>query len=702
MTPEQWAEIERARKLLTQIRANAADAYVILSALQLVPEPAPPAPVPVPPPPAPQPPAPSPAPAPQAPAPAPPVGPLNSIAHNPALQVLVAQWSPDESRYTRAQGILRLSGPNAKLRITGYNSASGGSYRQFLAPAYTVEIGGKTYTALVTPGVTSATFTIDCTQLMNGWHEIKPAPSVETGETCLPYWALVTGGIEAEQEFTPVARGSYWLSQRGGAYQWGKAPGKYQPMPRPLAPRTVVNFSNAVRRSDLHVSQVVPLRFGDTHRVCATSDGWLSSFSVQPYHYSQMTAKVPNVPLLDGPRGVGTVCMTTHLQVGRNGKKYFCDPWRIGKIALDGTVTTLVGWRHPEISPHWQDKDLDKRVELVGDWSAVPPERRGFHELWGMAWDKRTLGVDEAAQPIPTEGNEKPHLVGPVLFAADSQNNRIIRAEFSATTHAQRAKVTEFILGIADPWDVVCEDGVLYVSERQAHRIRAYDATTGALIRTVVEGQPLAFIDRNREVVRIASLDACKTQPCVAPEGLYWHDGWLYFGSKAQADIRRVRPDGSGLEVASYLVLDDNAKFVKFAVSDGTFGPAGAIAAAMWSNADYGWPQVRLHGGTRWGIANSTPDIAGAGGGFVYVSAVAFGQGRMVIGGANEGILEITRRTGELLASAAVSAGSTEYIANGFDILHGAHGFGFYGLPLPWGVSANIDVYLAHVGHVKD
>ncbi len=608
---------------------------------------------------------------------------------------------------------MRLTGPNARVRIYGYNTNTGGTVRALTGGSYDLLIDGvRDATATPASGAVQLDFFVDADSLAPGWHELRVVPTV-AGESCLPYFAVVSG----PSEWIPVARGSYWLMQHPPLYQYGRAPGVYAPTPRPLKARERVPFAHLAPGADLHAQQLVPVRFGDTHRVCRSSDGVLSSFSIQPYHWSDMVAKLPRVPLLDGPRGVGTVCMTTHLEVGTAdvpglgfiNNTYFCTPWSVGKVNEVGKVTTMVGYRHKGIASHWQDQQPD--LELVGDWSAIPPERRGFHELWGMAWDMRRAGGNNAGEPSP-DPREKgmiPHPPGGgmVIFLADSQNNRIVRCEFPHDSHFayERTKVTEFLTGLKDPWDCVGEAGVLYVSERQSHRICAYSMDTGELLRVVVQGSPLATVDANREVVRLTTLDGCRAAAAVAPEGLALQDGWLYWGSKAQGQVKRVNLTDGTVEVHSAIRMDDNTKFVKIAISDGTFGPRGLVGCATWSNGDYGWPQLKSYGSSTWSRWDLGDDaqlgrISGQPTGFVYVSAVCFGAGQMVFGGANEGLIRVTKRLpGDAVQSASAKAGGKEWMDKGYDMLHGHGGHGFYGLPLPWGESTGIDAYLTLQGH---
>ena len=93
-------------------------------------------------------------------------GPLAVMSVNPAAEVIFAQWSPDLSRYTRAQGIMRLAGSAAKVRIIGFSTAKGGVHRPFSGGTYSLLIDGA-QTATVTPaaGASTADFTVDATAL---------------------------------------------------------------------------------------------------------------------------------------------------------------------------------------------------------------------------------------------------------------------------------------------------------------------------------------------------------------------------------------------------------------------------------------------------------------------------------------------------------------------------------------------------------
>ena len=635
-------------------------------------------------------------------------------------RMVVFKGFHQDSRYERYRRLQVLMGDTATIPFHGFDFTSGGVPAALRGTRYVLRIDGReSATVDVATGTREASFEVNLTAVPDGWRKLEIG-GLTGGETSPPWFVFVKrrSGAVSEQAFIPVVRGTYELTQRGDGYHaWALAPGRYNPTPKPLTRREYPYFSDVLPRSEWNCLQLVPLRFGDSHRPSINKEGVVSSYDLQSYFWDDMVAKSPRLPSLDGPRGVGTTLMTTHVSLstaapdGRpRNTLYVCDPWRVAKITEDGTIKTLVGYRHRNMASYWGDP---ADVELVGDWSAIPEERRGFHELWGMVWDERTLTINESAARIPSENNEKPHFTGPVMFVSDTQHNRICKIEFSATSHAVQPKVTEFVTGSLDAWDIVYSQGVIYVSERKAHRIAAYDATTGAFIRTVVQGRALARVTASRFVARSASLSAIRAEPCVAPEGLFKLPGdpWLYFGSVAMAEVRRVHLGTGQVEMVCAVPTDDNSMYFKIAVSDGTFGPRGTVFVWSWTSAQYGYPYTHLPPGhtftdwegtvQRWKWYEGTAEV-GQWGGYVYATAGTVGQGRLVCGGANEGLLVISRRqAGDRGGNEAVARGGREFATRGLNLLHGHSGFGYYGLPLPWGVSTNLDAYLQFHGHTR-
>ncbi len=640
-------------------------------------------------------PAPAPAPVPAPPPPAPFAG-LRSQQLNPARLVTFADyWSDDV--YHRFQRLTVWSGETARITIVGRTYQSGLLPRPFAASAYGLLLDGiEVASVTVTPGSNRADITVPLAGIAHGWHWL----TLSSPDESTPMWPVYVdkGGPQPDQ--MPVTLGTFSLvHQRTFVHLWGMLPARWAPTVLPLAPREFPHDSTMLGRDKLVKTELVPWHNGDGYRPRATEKGLLHTAGYQAYFWHSVTDAMPQVALLDGPRGVGCVSMATHLQIGRGGNVYFCDPWRVGRISADGAVTTLAGYRH-DAPPVLVTKG-GTRVHLVGDWSAVPEKRRGFHELWGMAWDQRTLTT--AGPAIVNDGNgktEEPHDKAPVLFVADTQNNRVCRLEFDPRSHATPAKVTEFLTGLADPWDVVCGDGVLYVSERTANRINAYDATTGAFVRTVVSGATglCTLHPQHRKAIRNpgVTLETVRAQPCQLPEGLYLLDGWLYFGSLAQQQVKRVNLETGVIEVVFTPTFDSNSNFVKIAVSDGTLFPRGRVLACTWAVINGGYPQGMSRGADSAGHGPGLPfEVLG------YPTAVAVGDGRMACAAASEGVILVSKAlpTDKPVTQArwrALEAAWQPYILS-----HGHGGFGHVGLPLPWGASPEIDEYLTLHGHKR-
>jgi hypothetical protein len=632
---------------------------------------------------------------------------------DPALVVVFIDYL-EGGAYERWQDITLMSGPSWVLRFKGMALPSGGD-RVLAGSRYRLLVDGvERASSTIAVGSKSGSFTLPLAGLAEGWHWLDIA--TDTAETVVPWVAYMQrGSAPVPQEQMPVVLGSYGLlANRSTLVHTAMVPARFAPVTVPCTPRATPAFSEPLPRKSLVVTEIVPWRHNDLHRPRMTN-GVLCTFNQQAYFFSSLAAaKYPALAVLDGPRGQGSLAMATHLEIGRTGGIYFCDPWRVGHIAPDGTIRTIAGWRHTSPAPRpfpQTEATLKKEVELVGDWSAVPARHRGFHELWGIAWDVRTLSMNENAAPIPNSGNngllEKPHVVGPRAFVSDSQNNRVCMLEFSAVSHAVPAKVSEFLTGLKDPWDVVCVDGVLYVSERMSHRIAAYDASTGAFLRVVVSGAPLANVTSFREVKRLATLDVIRAEKCVAPEGLYHLDGWLYFGSLAMAQIKRVNLSTGAIEVVKSIDTPEHlagGNFIKLAVSDGTFGPRGTVFFVSWAITQGGRPLAFLPDGTPWAYAGFA--AGGEGPGPVwetidYGSAVAVGQGRMVCAASSEGLFSHSKAlpTDAPVTYAETKAGRDAYHQRGLQLTHGPGGWGYYGLPVPWGISRDIDNYLSIRGH---
>ena len=79
-----------------------------------------------------------------------------------------------------------------------------------------------------------------------------------------------------------------------------------------------------------------------------------------------------------------------------------------------------------------------------------------------------------------------------------------------------------------------------------------------------------------------------------------------------------------------------------------------------------------------------------------YASAVGIGHGRMLFGTAEEGLHVVSKAldTDPVIDAAQYKAGMDQWQARGYGLTHGPGGYGFYGLPLPWGATPEIDYFL--------
>jgi hypothetical protein len=668
------------------------------------PPPAPPAPAPAPEP-TPSPPSPAPAPEPSPP-PAPPSA-VPAITSEPLIATRIIAFSTQhgESRYERYQRTHVITGPTS-LAIALWDLASGGVIKPLPGGDYVLMVDGAEHSRItVTAGAVSAGFPVSPATLAAGWRRVQV---LDPTGALSPSW-FVHVGTERVDDVVPVCTGSYeWAN--GSRHRWCWVRHDAAPAPKPLAPRARPHFSTALPGASLYLEALVPPT--TTTRITALGEV-RSTFGKQAYFWQDLVRKLPQLPLLDGPRGVGTLYMPTHIEVGRAtqtadpasapvGALYVLDPWRLMRVNADGAIRTLVGWRHRSPPANWLARP---DLELVGDWSAVPPERHGLHEAWGMAWDRRSLAVDTTA-PVDPDGRQR-HVGGPAAYITDSQHNRVLKAVFDGGSHTTPAKVTEFLTGLADPWDCVEHGAELIVSERGAHRICAYSMDTGELLRVLVQGEALATVDVNRFVRRTAGAEALakrRAAPCVAPEGLARLGDWLYFGSIAQEQTRRVNLVTGELQVVAPFPVDLNSQFAKIAVSDGTFGPAGSVFVSTWGTTFGGWPTAALPDGKWWDYrtdAGSAGPKSGRGpnwGTFNYGTAVGIGGGRMVFGGSQYGLYQVTQALpGDPTVDAA------RYTKGSYSLIRGLYadgGYSAHGLPVPWGVTAELDYYLRTHGHV--
>lgn len=640
------------------------------------------------------------------------IGVVLSRPLNASSLLIFRDYMSDSTTYQRWQDYTITEGDVHAVEVRAIAALAG--VRAFSSNEYALLIDGIEH-ARVTPdqGASIVKINIRCSEIAAGWHMIDFSAVPGNNETCIPYFIFVKRAGMAKTTKMPVVRSSY-EGQRYDSAMWAWVPAQFNPTVVPLPARIAEPFETALTRRELYVEEVVPARRGDIYRPRETN-GVLNTGNVQNYTMSPLLEKYPDKALLDGPRGFGTINGVTSLVVGHSGY-WFTDAWSFGRVKFDGTVQRLAGIRS-RVPAGRNVGSLASDFDLIGDWANVPQDRRGFHEVWGFAWVASTLAIDFAAPPVMRDGQlANPHVTEPVVLIADSQHNRIVRVKFSANQENAPGVVDEFIAGLNDPWDCVCTpDDKLLVSERRANKITMWDAKTGAFVRTILQGPSgYAAIESDlggtqRKALRLASLDAIRQQNCIMPEGLFYQDGWCYFGSLAMQQVNRVKVDTG--EVQTVVDLHDihvsfiGAQYVKIAVSDGSFGPRGAIAVQLWTSNNYlGAPLCYLPDGSMWQALSPTAEGPGKVVDYEYGSAVAFGRGRMVFGTSIEGLMCVTKsQPGDswFTWDGGHHAGWVEWKRLGLNLTHGNAGFGYYGLSVPWGRSQQTDALLVAYGHKR-
>ena len=614
-------------------------------------------------------------------------------------------------------------GDNVRMQGTTYHMYVDATEEQLAAGTVT-----PIATTTVVPNtVFWATFTYPAGTLSHGFHKIdlrgNGPEGLETGVSS--FVCILHPGQSVAFTHMPAFLGTWETHYLTTPYVYTWLPCRFNPKAVPLLPRATPAFSTQVLRQNLFLEYVVLTRTGNVYRPNYTRDGVMVAQNVQPYHWERLVMADPKQPLLDGPRGIGTCSFVTHISVDRHGGAYCTDPWRVFRVDKTGHVTTRWGWRHVAVASNYLDtRENQYTLELVGNWDAIPPERRGLHEVWGMCFDPRTvanpasLDLDAPQQPSPLEGGalEHPHKNPVRQFVADTQNNRVLLATFPRDDFNGVPVITEFITGLNDPWDIVPHGNRLYVSVRKDHKINAYDMDTGAFIETVVQFDPAletswSQISFTREHLLYNTLSERRRHPCLSPEGLYMLGDWLYYGAAALSNIRRVNVITKVVEDVSTFAYDDNTNFAKIAVSDGTAGPVGTTFVSTWSNniGFFGYPQARMPGDIHWPLHTDNPDCPprGRGPNFMaagYGSAVGVGNGRIYFGTSNEGLgcFSVAQSGDVAITSPQIALykqGTTEWNQSGLELIHGRYGYGFQNFPLPWGRSAAIDFYLTANGH---
>lgn len=665
MTPEQRAALNTADAAIVAL----AEAHRVLRASLADPAPAP---VPVPAPPAPVPPP---------PLVEPPVGSAPQILREPINKKAVAWptawcWSANYQRGTTPITWL----PGQKVTLEYQRGSLDGTPAVRVAGTYTLCVDGEPVATAELAASTAKWAFVFTAPAAPGWHTLTV--KVPEGESQITYFAEVSG--DADWSLIPAVQSSLELSHRGPedsyhAWAWVPSQGR---VARPTPDRF---YQPVTSDTDQTADLLVPGDAEPPTTPAQRADGSWQTMGQQAYFWDQIGLRTaPDVHLLDGPRGIGTVCFATHIEVGRATQTedpastprrnlYVCDPWRLMRVSNTGEITTLAGLRH-------KTGATDVPAELVGDWSAIPEGRRGFQLLWGMCWDSRTLTVD-ASQP-PIEGRP-PHGGNPRAYLADSRNNRVCRVEFDGRTHAP-GKVSEVFKGLG-VWDCL-EDphtNTMLVGLRNQHKVVRV-TFDGEFIEPIIEHDSelhtpvtvdkrhLAWLDKG------FTLEQAQAQAILAPEGMFLLDGLLYIGSRVQRRVTVVDLATKQVVRIVPITITGNSMFVKLAVSDGSYGPRGTIFFCTF-DISHGarWYGIKPDGG-RWSSSSATfyPYTIGS-----YQMAVGVGGGRMVVGGSDYGLVRFFK--GPKVDVAKYRVGEKEFHRMHGRIVYGAQGVGRFDVPNP-------------------
>jgi hypothetical protein len=540
-----------------------------------------------------------------------------------------------------------------------------------------------------------AVVVVPMTSLPEGWIMVG-CTGQPAGWGVLDYPMFVRKTAKAiAQPLTPVVTASHSWGHRHvnlagqGRYASAWVPAKFEPIEVPLAPRTYPTVTSFTGMGSLTYTMLAPYRPFDIYRPSKLKSGAITTANSQNYFMSDISKPLPSWATLSGKRGRGNIaCPTSLRETGRptGGKVTGTEPWRVFAVDDDGTVRTLAGYEHNNTMPQLTDVRSDGEQQwpteaptLVGDWSLVT--LKGFRELWDIVWDPDTTTIDPNSTPV---GGEHTHVTGPVCFVTDTQNGRVCRLEFSATDRAAPCKVTEFIKGLSAPWGCEIVGQELFVTEQYGNKIGVYDKHTGAVTRSIVYTRP--------EGIRYSTLD-----------------GLLYVGSVSDMSVRKIDPKTLSV-VGTFCIIGPsglNTRFVNVAVGDETFLP-GHVATVTWSNGDWGFPALFDPAGKRIVTFGSTsnnglpnpkgmpPPIE-----LSYSTAVSIGKGRMTFGTVQEGLHRLSGALPtDLDITATVLAGAKKWDDLDLVLLYGDVGFGYYGLPLPWGkYGPEVDAYLKAIGH---
>lgn len=622
---------------------------------------------------------------------------------DPSRAICVPQWYEGGGMYIRFQRLMVWSGSTGVVQLRRKNIEQAAQPLPDHTPArsYGLLVGGKRVAeAVFAAGQSELELRFPLAGLAPGWHELDLA-GLQEGESFITWLGYHHVPGAAPPKVMPVVQGSHAFAwYREGMHRWAWMPARYTPQPQPLTPK---RFEPVTR--GIVGRLVIPTDMGqDIVTPNVDKRGIWNTCGKQAYFFSDvMAGGPPVVPHVDGPRGVATAGLIVDIHIAtptqpgdaeRDVEAYLmtANAWR--KLMRDGSIVTLAGWVHEGAVSHWGDGAGGKTLRLVGDWRAVPANRRGYHDPWGTAWLQ--VETDEAAAPIPEEGHLRPHLRPPIGLVADSGHGRILAHQFNPRVHGPEAVVTEWMTGLSDPFGIVTWNGRVIVSERTAHRIVEIDPATRRVSRVVVQRNPglpghAKMSTWRRAMEPEGSLAERQAQPCLAPEMLRLWGDWLYYGSYASESVKRVHLVTGEVQFVLRVETERQSWFVNFDIArDNSFAPEGTIFYCTWGASvcavSFGvLPDGRKWTGHRGQAPWNNPQA--------YAGAVAVGGGRMYYAGSAMGMTRF--EAGAPIDPQRYQRGQKLFMREGGWLRFGPGGFNAYGLALPWGVDPDLDYYLA-------
>jgi hypothetical protein len=647
---------------------------------------------------------------------------LHKRAINLTRELCLTTWFKGWERYDR--GLLRHviePGKPVKCRLACDNRATGGVAQKLPGPEYGITMNG-TEVLRVRPAADGwadvvfvaedlpASFEDGAYQVDLNEYDGNGNPALmPTGGFVPSFIYLNRHGKLKDAPWFPCYSSSYQVARNGGVFQWAKIPRHYifdaqgnwlEPYSAPLASEPQPDAWTAMLPSTEFTCLQLNPYLKDDHHIM-TRDRFGAPAFEGAHVYLIAGANFENkdywmFPSVDGPRGKGRVIHPTDAQPSRMLGSHFLDHMSFGHCHADGYVQRHFGWLIDWPYPQYQEEDLIKSMRrLIGNWDAVPPEKRGLDRSWTWVWDPRTVKRGTGA-PIVNDGRnmngvlEPPHDTGPTVLLARPQphHNDLLEAVYDPQSHQTPPKLRIGIEGLYGPWGVtITEDGIVMITEQFANRISAYQRNLDGTYTKLWE---LGGIPR--------------------PQGID-HDGQgnVYVGSLLMRSVYRFNMETRALELFKPVAWTAKSFFVSVHVNrDPETGGVYICASSGNEAANYGNPETWLPDGTKVNPfpASYAPHGWKGGNTATYSAPARTGWRVMVRGGSDVGLLKWRRkRPGDIDFAAAGYWDSTgfhrqftddagKWNAEGFHLVYGPTCHPSFRIELPRGHSEWADRYI--------